>query len=386
MQSIDIANVDSAQVRHAGREVLSLALMDARNNSLRWAAAFEAAPAVLGGPLWQLGHIGWFQEHWIARNVQRGRGERCDPTHPKLASILPDADAHFDPANLPPHHWAITGRAKDGAVTLAYVPQINAPADPAGQRDMERNNSLVVRQNFGFGKVIFVGIDSTWRWRFKKGDTYNHRFWSQVIRWAASDRALVAGNEFVRFGAREPVYRADQEVEIVARFSDKVKKLGPDALAGARLIRKVKPGGQEENVGLMPLKPHAVIPREMDGSQPNLPPGEYDVELVIPDVEEKLNGPDGKKLRAHFQVLPADTGEMLDLGTNWLLIEDLAAKSEGKVFRAERAQELVELLQSRSATREYSIEQKMWQSWWTLILFVILLTSEWVVRKLAGLP
>ena len=287
--------------------------------------------------------------------------------------------------NLPPQYWAISGRAKDGAVTLASVPQANAPRDPEAARDVERNNALIVRQNFGFGKVVYVGIDSTWRWRFKKGDTYNHRFWSQVIRWAASDRALVAGNEFVRFGAREPVYRADQEVEVVARFSDKVKKLGPEALAGARLIRKPKPGA-EEVVGLMPLRPHPVIPREMDGAQANLPAGEYDVELVIPDVEEKLNGPDGKKLRAHFQVLPADTGELLDLGTNWLLMDDLAAKSGGKVFPAERAGELVELLQSRSATREYAVEQKMWQSWWTLILFILLLSLEWVARKFAGLP
>jgi hypothetical protein len=164
-----------------------------------------------------------------------------------------------------------------------------------------------------------------------------------------------------------------------------VKKLGPEALAGARLIRKPKPG-VEEVIGLMPLKPHPVIPREYDGAQANLPPGEYDVELVIPDIEEKLNGPDGKKLRAHFQVLPADTGEMLDLGTNWLLMEDIAAKSGGKVFPAERASELVELLQSRSATREYAVEQKMWQSWWTLILFIVLLSLEWVTRKFAGLP
>lgn len=288
-------------------------------------------------------------------------------------------------SHLPPHYWAISGRAKDGAVTLAHVPQANAPKDPAAAREVERNNALIVRQNFGFGKVVFVGIDSTWRWRFKKGDTYNHRFWSQVIRWAASDRALVAGNEYVRFGAREPVYRADEEVEIVARLSDKAKKLGPDALSGARLIRKPKPG-QEEVIGLMPLKPHPVIPRELDGSQANLPPGEYDVELVIPDMEEKLNGPDGKKLRAHFQVLPADTGETLDLGTNWLLMEDIAAKSGGKVFPAERAGELVELLQSRSATREYAVEQKMWQSWWVLVLFVLLLSAEWVTRKFAGLP
>ena len=92
----------------------------------------------------------------------------------------------------------------------------------------------------------------------------------------------------------------------------------------------------------MPLKPHPVIPRELDGSQANLPAGDYDVELVIPDIEEKLNGPDGKKLRAHFQVLPADTGEMLDLGTNWLLMEDIAAKTGGKVFPASQAAELVD--------------------------------------------
>ena len=109
MQGVDIANMDSAQVRRAGKDLLSLALMDARNHSLRWAAACEAAldkvslklpnRAGLAPPQWELGHIGWFQEYWIARNVQRRRGERCDATHPKLASILPEADAHFDLAN-----------------------------------------------------------------------------------------------------------------------------------------------------------------------------------------------------------------------------------------------------------------------------------------------
>ena len=111
MQGVDIANVDAAQIRRTGKDLLSLALMDARNQSLRWAAALDAAAgggaprtatgAGLNPPLWELGHLGWFQEHWIARNVQRRRGERCDATHPKLASILPQADALFDPANLP---------------------------------------------------------------------------------------------------------------------------------------------------------------------------------------------------------------------------------------------------------------------------------------------
>ena len=95
MQGVEVANVDTAQMRHAGKGPLSLALMDARNHSLRWAAAFEASPAGAVPLLRELGRLGWFQEHWIARNVQRQRGERCDAARPKLASILPEADALF---------------------------------------------------------------------------------------------------------------------------------------------------------------------------------------------------------------------------------------------------------------------------------------------------
>ena len=95
MQGVDIAYLDSAQMRGAGKELLSLALMDARNQTLRWASALDAANES-GAISRALGHIGWFQEHWIARNVQRQRGEQCDAMRPKLASILPGADAMFE--------------------------------------------------------------------------------------------------------------------------------------------------------------------------------------------------------------------------------------------------------------------------------------------------
>src|SRR5437868_5360782 len=121
-------------------------------------------------------------------------------------------------ATLPPHYWGLVGKAKPGAVTLAYVSNGTPSPDPKVESERERNNALMVRQNFGFGRVVFVGLDSTWRWRFKNGDTYHHRFWGQVIRWAATDKPLVTGNEYVRFGTREPIYRAGQEIELVVRF------------------------------------------------------------------------------------------------------------------------------------------------------------------------
>jgi len=135
----DASGLDSASLRSAGKELLSLALIDARNNTLRWASAFEAAaggaalalpadlPAALAAELdpvlWTVGHIGWFQECWIARNVQRARGERADPTHPRLASIVPEADAWYDPATMNrPHRRALaTSVLPDLPTTRAYL-------------------------------------------------------------------------------------------------------------------------------------------------------------------------------------------------------------------------------------------------------------------------
>lgn len=116
MLDIEVATVDALRMRAAGKGPLSLALMDARNHTLRWVGAYAeflgnddlTLPAhlhVLPGidPLrWTIGHIGWYQEHWVGRNVQRQRGEHCDPTRAKLASIMPGADHCFDPAGVAP--------------------------------------------------------------------------------------------------------------------------------------------------------------------------------------------------------------------------------------------------------------------------------------------
>ena len=112
MLDFEAPPVAAAQMRRAGRELLSLALMDARNHTLRWLAAMETALAEsalavpvlpeLDPPLWSLGHVAWFQEYWISRNVQRQRGEHAEPGSLRLASIEPSADGLFDPS-LAPH-------------------------------------------------------------------------------------------------------------------------------------------------------------------------------------------------------------------------------------------------------------------------------------------
>lgn len=105
-------------MRHAGAEVLSLALMDARNHTLQLFAQFQNALEAqdfvvpqwptLNPPLWELGHIGWFQEWWIGRNMQRAQGARCQGLAARLASIEPQADRWWDSDHVPhASRWAL---------------------------------------------------------------------------------------------------------------------------------------------------------------------------------------------------------------------------------------------------------------------------------------
>ena len=136
MIELQSSGIDYARLRQGGRDVLSLALIDARNRTLAWARRLEEAPddvlrlggelppgvaALLDPPLWTLGRIGWFQEYWIGRNVQRGRGEAADPHGPRLASILPTADALYDPATVA--RPTRRGLARDGLPDLQATRQ-----------------------------------------------------------------------------------------------------------------------------------------------------------------------------------------------------------------------------------------------------------------------
>jgi hypothetical protein len=295
-------------------------------------------------------------------------------------------------ADFPLHYWGVVGKLKPGATPLAYVADGEAPADRKDAADRARERGLIVRQNYGFGRVLFVGIDSTWRWRYRTGDTYHHRFWGQAIRWAASDKPLVTGNDFVRFGTRDAVYRHGQDIDLVVRLAEEAGQLGANSVTAARVLRLKDGKGGEESVALVPLGRREADARVLEGKLRDLPAGHYAVELVIPDLGDKLNGPAGadgeaaKKLRATFSVTPPDGEEMVELATNYPLMEELAAKSGGQVFAPEDTAGLVEALTKRVVTREERSENRLWQWWVTLVLVLSLLTVEWVGRKLAGLP
>ena len=107
----NLSNVALAlHARTAGAADLADLLRDSRARTVALAKAYASAlgqqmtvpfAPELNPPLWELGHIGWFQEYWICRNSQRALGTRADPVCVRSSSILDAADTLYDSSHVP---------------------------------------------------------------------------------------------------------------------------------------------------------------------------------------------------------------------------------------------------------------------------------------------
>lgn len=102
-----------ATIRSANATQLHDALVDVRQRTLTVFDAYVAAGALqvpcrdeLNPPLWELGHVGWFQEWWIGRNPQRSLGQACDPLCVRPPSIEPESDHWYNSSTVAhPARW-----------------------------------------------------------------------------------------------------------------------------------------------------------------------------------------------------------------------------------------------------------------------------------------
>ncbi|MEY4585276.1 MAG: hypothetical protein RJB10_1773 [Pseudomonadota bacterium] len=101
--SIQINIKSNMDWRCANAAQIALGLQDLRTKTLAVFDAYVAADRLtvpyaeeLNPPLWELGHLAWFQEFWIGRNQQRHLGINYDPSHVRLDSVCNDADSLYD--------------------------------------------------------------------------------------------------------------------------------------------------------------------------------------------------------------------------------------------------------------------------------------------------
>lgn len=101
--------------RTATASVLADLLQDSRARTLGLMDAYVAAlgpqlvvpySGQLNPPLWELGHIAWFQEFWTTRNPQRRSGHLAEPLATRTVSRLPQSDGWYNSSEVAhPARW-----------------------------------------------------------------------------------------------------------------------------------------------------------------------------------------------------------------------------------------------------------------------------------------
>ncbi len=124
-------------LRHADPAAISRARRTARARLLRLFEGYEQAlphglpvpyAPELNPPLWELGHIGWFEEFWLARNPQRLGGTAADPDVARADSALRGADALYHSSKVAhTTRWHLP--LPDATRTRRYLQQVRDRSD-----------------------------------------------------------------------------------------------------------------------------------------------------------------------------------------------------------------------------------------------------------------
>ena len=120
-----------ADARRLPREGLAQALVEARNRTLAWLAAFGQTRRgwevprqdFADPPLWTLGHVAWHAEWWCLRDVRTLERDGAWLQVASVPSLLTGADEWFDPDRIDPDaRWEVT--LPDVAVVKRYAADV----------------------------------------------------------------------------------------------------------------------------------------------------------------------------------------------------------------------------------------------------------------------
>lgn len=265
-------------------------------------------------------------------------------------------------SQLPPPHNLVMVNALPGAEVLVEAVESGTP------------RPVMVRRNYGAGRVLYLATDETWRWRYKTADEWHQRIWNQIAKYAMP-RPFAASDDFVSVDTGSVSYDYGDAVDIRVRLLDLEGRPSSESEADAVIWKNGR------IVSTVNLQPDPEVPGIYRGRSGGLAQGEYEVSVRASGYSESA-----LKARSRFVVLPPESGEMATTSANEPLLRQMAEASGGKFLREEEIGKLPELLAHLSHGRVVESDPiPIWKSYWWFAAIIVLLTMEWILRKRAGM-
>ena len=276
-------------------------------------------------------------------------------------------ESHARWKRLPPLHLiSEVSDLKPGAQVLAEDPSRTGP-------DGKRLPLIILQYVGGGGRVLFHAMDETYRWRRRAGDIYFARYWVQMLRFLARSKLADRG-QAVRLTTDRQDYRLGDPVRVQAYFPDARTAPLDD---GGVTIALEQTGRETEKVQLRRDSQMGDRGR-FEAVLSNLPAGGYHAKMIAPNLPSGVPAVD-------FVIAPPQT-ELTRLQMDAAAMQQAAAMTNGKYYAFQDAARLpANLPGGRQVPVENLPSVPLWNRWPVLLLFLMLLITEWLLRKRAGM-
>lgn len=269
---------------------------------------------------------------------------------------------------LPELYWAArTLGPKPGATVLMEHPSTSSAAGPM---------PLLVTGRYGAGKLLFQATDDTWRWRRHNGEMLHDGYWVHAVRDLRRETRGTHDRRYtLRTDRRSYTYGSAVRVQ--------VELLDPQLLGSHREGVEITAfdRGAADDAPLVRFDASPIGPqsRIYEGAYVPAHPGGFSLQatgIVTPPSER----PTVAEIRVERPDLEAKRPE-----ADHESLERIAAATGGRVLGLDELSEAFAAIRDRSVQIPDDIVEPLWDSKVMLMLFVLLISSEWALRKAFGL-
>lgn len=232
---------------------------------------------------------------------------------------------------------------------------------------------LFLASDTGRSRVAALAVDQTWKWHLHGHQAEHQRFWQQLVLWLARKDQDTDQPVWVRVEPRHFSPQANVPVEMGAQ--DETGQPLEDVEFQAEVL---KPGGKVD-----PLTPRRQGTSALADYNRNDAPGDYWIRVAAQRNGKAL----GEPVMTRFVVDARDL-ELDNPAADPDALAEVAALTGGSVVPPEQFSEFLKQLLKEGIPEDLKRYRRvnLWDGWPLLLLFTALLSGEWTLRKVRGMP